>query len=212
MNDALLAGAPCDVLHRHRRRWSSRCSASGELRGATRRAIGAVQHRRSRCAPATPRRAIDDADALKAALLAAPALYFPDATRRPPACTSPRCCERLGIARRARAAAAHVRQRRDRDARARRSGRRRRDRLHAGDRDPLHAGADAGRRAAGAVRSRHGLSARRSATTRATTTAARRFIDAASSSAALRVAGGCDGRRPARIRTRRSRERVNGPS
>jgi len=53
--------------------------ANGEMRAATARAIGRVQTAVAVKASA-PRPAIDNAESLKAALLAASAIYFPDAT------------------------------------------------------------------------------------------------------------------------------------
>jgi molybdate transport system substrate-binding protein len=78
LRDALRAGAPCDVFIATDSMVES-LPAGGELDAAARRAIGSVQ-----TAIAVPAKAaappIDDAAALESTLLAATALYFPDAT------------------------------------------------------------------------------------------------------------------------------------
>ena len=78
LRDALRAGAPCDVFIATDAMVES-LQASGELDAGPRRAIGSVQ-----TAIAVPSHAhapsIGDAAALKSLLLAATALYFPDAT------------------------------------------------------------------------------------------------------------------------------------
>jgi len=78
LRDALRAGAPCDVFIATDSMVES-LQAGGELDAAARRAIGSVQ-----TAIAVPAKAaappIDDAAALESTLLAATALYFPDAT------------------------------------------------------------------------------------------------------------------------------------
>jgi len=78
IRDALRAGAPCDVFIASDVMNSS-LQASGELGAGTQRSIGRVQTAIAVKASA-PAPAIDDADSLKAALLAASAIYFPDAT------------------------------------------------------------------------------------------------------------------------------------
>ena len=76
MRDALRSGAPCDVLIVSERMVVD-LTSSGELRAGTATRIGSV-----RTAVAvrhgTPHPVIDDAEALKSALLAASALYVPD--------------------------------------------------------------------------------------------------------------------------------------
>ena len=78
LRDALRAGAPCDVFIATDSMVES-LQAGGELDAGPRRAIGSVQ-----TAIAVPAQAsappIGDAGALKSTLLAATALYFPDAT------------------------------------------------------------------------------------------------------------------------------------
>ena len=78
IRDALRSGAPCDVFIATDAMIGS-LQANGEMRAATARAIGRVQTAVAVKASA-PRPAIDDAESLKAALLAASAIYFPDAT------------------------------------------------------------------------------------------------------------------------------------
>ena len=78
MRDALRAGAPCDVFVATDAMVGA-LQASGELRAASVLPIGRVQTAVAVKASA-PRPAIDSADALKATLLAASAIYFPDAT------------------------------------------------------------------------------------------------------------------------------------
>ena len=103
-------------------------------------------------------------------------VYFPDATLSTAGAHVAAILERLGIrdalASRLRMfanGATAMRELAGADERA--------DRLHAGDRDPLHAGPGAGRCAAGAVRARHRLQRRRRRTRRATMKRALRFID-----------------------------------
>jgi len=78
IRDVLRSGAPCDVFIASDAMIVS-LQASGELRAGTHRAIGNVQTAIAVKAAATPPK-IDDAESLKAALLAASAIYFPDAT------------------------------------------------------------------------------------------------------------------------------------
>jgi len=78
IRDALRSGAPCDVFIATDAMIGS-LQTSGEMRAATAREIGRVQTAIAVKASAPPP-AIDDAEALKAALLAASAIYFPDAT------------------------------------------------------------------------------------------------------------------------------------
>ena len=78
IRDALHSGAPCDVFIATDAMIGS-LQANGEMRAATARAIGRVQTAVAVKASA-PRPAIDNAESLKAALLAASAIYFPDAT------------------------------------------------------------------------------------------------------------------------------------
>jgi len=78
LRESLRAGAPCDVFIATDAMVES-LQSSGELDAAPRRAIGSVQTAIAvpSNAPAPP---IGDAAALKSTLLAATALYFPDAT------------------------------------------------------------------------------------------------------------------------------------
>lgn len=95
MRDALRAGAPCDVFIATGAMIAS-LQASGELRPGSRRAIGAVQTAIAVKA-AAPRPAIDSAESLKAALLAASAIYFPDATLSTAGAHVASVLQRLGI-------------------------------------------------------------------------------------------------------------------
>ena len=83
-------------LRRHAKRWSRRSQASGELRAGSGAAIGRVQTAIAVKAGA-PIPAIDSADALRAALLAADALYFPDATRSTAGAHVAAMLDRLGL-------------------------------------------------------------------------------------------------------------------
>jgi molybdate transport system substrate-binding protein len=78
IRDALRSGAPCDVFIATDAMIGS-LQANGEMRAAT-----AARDRPRQTAVAVkasaPRPAIDNAESLKAALLAASAIYFPDAT------------------------------------------------------------------------------------------------------------------------------------
>jgi len=78
IRDVLRSGAPCDVFIATDAMIGS-LQANGEMRAATARAIGRVQAAVAIKASASPP-AIDNAESLKAALLAASAIYFPDAT------------------------------------------------------------------------------------------------------------------------------------
>jgi molybdate transport system substrate-binding protein len=78
IRDALRAGAPCDVFIASDAMIRS-LQASGELAAGRQRAIGNVQTAIAVKASA-PAPAIADAESLKAALLGASAIYFPDAT------------------------------------------------------------------------------------------------------------------------------------
>lgn len=78
MRDALRSGVPCDVLIVSARMVDD-LMASGELRAGSAMRIGTVQTAIAIRA-GTRRPAIESAEALKASLLAASALYFPDAT------------------------------------------------------------------------------------------------------------------------------------
>ena len=78
MRDELAAGAPCDVFIATEAMVGS-LAASGALRAGSSAAIGRVQTAIAVRAGA-PLPAIDSADSLKSALLAAAALYIPDAT------------------------------------------------------------------------------------------------------------------------------------
>ena len=95
IRDALRSGAPCDVFIATDRMIES-LQASGELRAGSESAIGRVQTAIAvKAAAPTPR--IDDAESLKAALLAASALYFPDATLSTAGAHVATVLERLGI-------------------------------------------------------------------------------------------------------------------
>jgi molybdate transport system substrate-binding protein len=77
MRDALKAGAPCDVLIVSERLIEA-LTASGELRTGSATRIGSVQTAIA-VKTGSPRPAIASGEALKQSLLAASALYFPDA-------------------------------------------------------------------------------------------------------------------------------------
>ena len=95
MRDALRSGAPCDVFIATDAMIRS-LQASGELRVGTERPIGNVQTAIAVSASApTPK--IDSAESLKAALLAATAIYFPDATLSTAGAHVAAILERLGI-------------------------------------------------------------------------------------------------------------------
>ena len=78
MRDALRSGVPCDVFIVSARMIDD-LMASGELRAGSATRIGAVQTAIAVKA-GMHRPAVDSAEALKASLLEASALYFPDAT------------------------------------------------------------------------------------------------------------------------------------
>ena len=78
MRDTLRSGVPCDVLIVSARMVED-WMATGELRAASATRIGSVQTAIAVKAGA-PRPEVASAEALKASLLAASALYFPDAT------------------------------------------------------------------------------------------------------------------------------------
>ena len=95
MRDRLRAGAPCDVFIATEAMIES-LQASGELRAGTQRAIGRVQTAIAVKASA-PRPLIESAESLKATLLAASAIYFPDATLSTAGAHVALILERLGI-------------------------------------------------------------------------------------------------------------------
>ncbi|MDQ6638300.1 MAG: substrate-binding domain-containing protein, partial [Pseudomonadota bacterium] len=95
MRDALRAGAPCDVFVATEAMIES-LQASGELRTGSRRTIGSVQTAIAVKA-AAPRPAIESAESLEASLLAATAIYFPDATLSTAGAHLASILERLGI-------------------------------------------------------------------------------------------------------------------
>lgn len=95
MRDALRGGAPCDVLV-VTEAMSASLEASGELRAGSRVAIGRVGTGVAVIAGAA-RPAIDDAAALKRALLGASALYLPDAERSTAGAHLVGVLDRLGI-------------------------------------------------------------------------------------------------------------------
>ena len=95
MRDALRSGAPCDVFIATNAMIGA-LQASGELRAGTRRPIGTVQTAIAVKASA-PRPKIDSAESLKAALLAAGAIYFPDAALSTAGAHVAAVLERLGI-------------------------------------------------------------------------------------------------------------------
>jgi len=95
MRDALRSGAPCDVFIATDAMIGA-LQASGELRAGTQRPIGTVQTAIAVKASA-PRPKIDSAESLKAALLAAAAIYFPDATQSTAGAHVAAVLERLGI-------------------------------------------------------------------------------------------------------------------
>jgi molybdate transport system substrate-binding protein len=94
IRDVLRSGAPCDVFIASDAMIGS-LQASGELRAGT-RTIGNVQTAIAVKAATTPPK-IDDAESLKAALLAASAIYFPDATLSTAGAHVATVLERLGI-------------------------------------------------------------------------------------------------------------------
>src|SRR3954447_14790835 len=95
MRDELAAGKPCDVFVATDAMVAS-LVASGALRAGSSAAIGRVQT--AIAVPSgAPLPAIDDGDALRATLLAASALYIPDATRSPAGGHVTAVLDRLGI-------------------------------------------------------------------------------------------------------------------
>ena len=150
--------------------------ASGELRAASRRAIGRVADRRSRCRRRRRCPTIDSARvARRRRCSAASAIYFPDASCRPPAPTSPRSSTARPSATRSRRACACSPTARRRCARSptpatARIGCTQATEIRYTPRPR------AGRRAAGAVRSGHRLQRRRRRAARHAERA-RRFIE-----------------------------------
>ena len=143
-------GAPCDVLIVTAAMIDS-LLASGEVRAGSAAPIGRVADGARRARGATTP-SVDGPEALKTALAAASALYFPDAALSTAGAHVAVGARSARHPRGARAASAHVRQRQDGDARARRCRRRAGDRLHPGDRDSSPRQASPGRRVAGTVR------------------------------------------------------------
>jgi len=95
IRDVLRSGASCDVFIATDAMISS-LQSSGELRAGTQRAIGSVQTAIAVKASAPPPR-IDDAESLEAALRAASAIYFPDATLSTAGAHVAAILERLGL-------------------------------------------------------------------------------------------------------------------
>ena len=95
IRDALHAGSPCDVFIASDAMIAS-LQTSGELGAGTQRAIGNVQTAIAVKASA-PAPAIGDAESLKAARLAASAIYFPDATLSTAGAHVATVLERLGL-------------------------------------------------------------------------------------------------------------------
>lgn len=95
MRDELRAGAPCDVFVATEAMVAA-LEASGELRAGSGAAIGRVQTAIAVKAGA-PIAVIDSADTLHASLLAADALYFPDATRSTAGAHVVAMLDRLGV-------------------------------------------------------------------------------------------------------------------
>ena len=95
MRDSLRAGTPCDVFVATEAMVAA-LQASGELDAGSARAIGRVPTAIA-VAAAAPRPAIADAESLKAALLAASAIYFPDATQSTAGAHVAAMLERLGV-------------------------------------------------------------------------------------------------------------------
>ena len=126
--------------------------ASGELRAGSARADRPRAAPRSRSGAARRRRRSTAPTRCRPRCSAPSAIYFPDATRSTAGIHFAAMLDRLGLRDALAPRLRMYRERRDRDARARR----RREPGAIGctqvDRDPLHAGPGAGRRAAGAVR------------------------------------------------------------
>lgn len=95
MREALRAGSPCDVLV-VTDAMATDLEASGELVAGSRRAVGRVQTGVAVPAGAA-RPAIDSAEALRHSLLAASALYFPDAERSTAGAHVVAVLDRLGL-------------------------------------------------------------------------------------------------------------------
>jgi len=95
IRDELAAGAPCDVFIATEAMVAT-LAASGALRAGTSAAIGRVQTAIAVRAGA-PLPAIESARSLKHSLLAAAALYIPDATRSTAGAHAVAVLERLGI-------------------------------------------------------------------------------------------------------------------
>jgi molybdate transport system substrate-binding protein len=95
MRDELRAGAPCDVFVATEAMVAT-LEASGELRAGSGAAIGSVKTAVA-VREGAPAPAIDSADGLRAALLGAEALYFPDATRSTAGAHVAAMLDQLGI-------------------------------------------------------------------------------------------------------------------
>jgi molybdate transport system substrate-binding protein len=95
IRDELAAGAPCDIFGATESMVAA-LAASGALRAGSSAAIGRVQTALAVRAGA-PLPAIDSAASLKSALLAAAALYIPDATRSTAGAHVVTVLERLGL-------------------------------------------------------------------------------------------------------------------
>jgi molybdate transport system substrate-binding protein len=95
MREALAAGAPCDVLIVSDAMIAA-LTTSGELRPGSRAQVGRVQTAIA-ARSGSWRPAIDSADALKASLLAASELYFPDATLSTAGAHVVSMLDRLGV-------------------------------------------------------------------------------------------------------------------
>lgn len=96
MRDLLRAGTQCDVLV-VTAAMTRDLVASGELQAGSARPIGRVPTALAAVVGA-PRRAVDDADALRAALLGASSFCFPDATLSTAGAHVAAMLERLGLA------------------------------------------------------------------------------------------------------------------
>ena len=139
MREALLGGVPCDVMI-VTEAMLARAARPRRGRGPAVRADRRASAPASRRASARPCRGSTSADALKAALLAAPAIYLPDTVQSTAGQHVAAVLARLGIAAETAARLSRPSQRRHGDARPRRERRAGRARLHPGDRDPLHPG------------------------------------------------------------------------
>jgi molybdate transport system substrate-binding protein len=105
MRDELRAGAPCDVFVATEAMVAALAATASCARG---RRGDRQRQDRGRGPARSAGAAIDSADALRAALLGAEALYFPDATRSTREHTSPRCSIGSASARRSRPPAQHA--------------------------------------------------------------------------------------------------------